>query len=515
MKLRQVTSRLVQSALLLSVISIWPGSAFASEHDTTKGANCEPPNPNADFLTNFNKPCYALPLVSGNGLNYSGDSNATYDSVYYVVTPGYEIVLLGTYPNARFLSATIYDEHLAITSSILDQNIPPLNSTMTNPYLVGAVFQPNQQYGVTISFGYPLTATPSPGCSASDTTIDQTILNASQIHSGLTWLGYDGPIPLPTGPGPWNPGAPVGAPFPVHQTGDNSGGLLMVRKYLAIANNTPETVIVRDTTTGCALPASLAITKGILSTMTGLNSPLLNQAQISAHQEFSNDIEELLCYHADPNNAKQWFRTVDYVPLANLGAALDLNLTSSNMQPLLNGQQFIRLRFPAPTTPNIPCASGGCALTGLENLRYFSISFLGASTAYGKTTLTSVSDTALNHDPNGNVTLLVGLGAQAPSFVTPANYYTYFDLTQIPNYSSLTRIEIRQLLPNANFSCSNANVPLFTMEYNNAGGFMGQYVPTIDFPTPAALSSPAPPPPSRGNTCTALPGLAAFCGPSQ
>jgi hypothetical protein len=500
MKLRQYSSRLLQTALLISVISISVGSAFGAEH-VKPGSNCEPPNPNADFLTNFNKPCYALSLISGSGLNYSGDSNATYDSIYYVVKPGYEIVLLGTYPNGRFMSVTIYDEHLAITSSVIDQNIPPLNSTMMNPYLVGAVFQPNQQYGLTINLGTPLTATPSPGCSASDTTIDQTVLSASQIHSGLTWANYTGTLP-------------VG--FPSHQTGANSSGLITVRKYLAISNNTPETVIVRNTSTGCAIPASQALALGILNTTTGLSSPtLLNQNQIAAHQEFSNEIEPLLCYNPDPNNAKQWFRSVDYIPLANLGASLDVNLTSANMQPLLSGQQFIRMRFPAPTTPNIPCASGGCALTGLEDLRYFSISFLGPNTPDGKTTLTSISDTALTHDPNGNVTLLIGLGAQPPSFVTAANYYTYFDLTQVRNYSTLTRIEIRHLLPNANFSCSNANVPLFTMEYNNVGGFMGQYVPTFDFPTPAALASPAPPPPNRTNTCLVLAAPPVACGPAQ
>jgi hypothetical protein len=45
---------------------------------------------------------------------------------------------------------------------------------------------------------------------------------------------------------------------------------------------------------------------------------------------------------------------------------------------------------------------------------------------------------------------------------------------------------------------------------------MGQYVPTFDFPTPAALSAPAPPPPTRSNTCLAT-GVAVpvACGPSQ
>jgi hypothetical protein len=500
MALRQFSSRFAQSALLFSFLSVSLGSAFGAEGNRP----CPAINTQADFLTNFNNSCYTVALNSGGGLNASGDSNATYDSIYYVVKPGYEIILLGTYPNGRFMSVTVYDEHLAITSSAIDQNIPPLLSTMSNPYEIGAVFQPNQLYGLTVSLGSPLTATPAPGCSADDTTIDQTVLNASQIHSGLTWANYTGTPSLPVG-------------FPAHQTGANSSGLLMVRKYLAIADNTPETVIVRQTSNGCAVPATTALKLGILNLSQGLTSQtLLNQPQIAAHQEFSNQIEQLQCYNADSNNSKQWFRSVDYIPLANLGASLDVNLTSTNMAPLLSGQQFIRLRFPAPSTPNIPCANGGCTLTGNEDLRYYSISFLGATTPTGKTTLTSISDTAFTQDPNGNVTMLIGLGAQPPSFVTPANYYTYVDLTQIPNYTSLTRIEIRHLLPSGALSCSNANVPLFTMEYNNKGGFMGQYVPTFDFPTPAALSAPAPPPPTRSNTCLAT-GVAVpvACGPPQ
>lgn len=465
-----------------------------------KEAPCPAVNPGVDFLTNFNIPCYVTPLATGNGLNNSGDSNAVYDSIFYVVTPGYELVLLGTYPNGRFLSTTVYDQHLAITSSVIDQNIAPLNSGMMNPFGIGAVYQPGQQFGITIGFGSPLTPTPSPGCSASDTTIDTNFLDASQIHSGLSWNSY--------------PGISTYG-LPVHISGPNASGLLMVRKYIDISKTGPESVIVRSTATGCAIPASQAISMNILNLSRALSSPLLDQAQIAAHQQFSNTIEPLLCYAPDPNNVKQWFRSVDYVPLANLGASLDLNITPANLTMLMAGQNFIRLRFPAPTTPKIPCASGGCSLTGNENLRYFSISFLGQSTLDGKTTLTSVSDVALVQDPNGNVTLVVGLGAVAPSSLTAANYYNYLDLTQIPNYSTLSRIEIRHLLPNATFNCSNGRVPLFTMEYNALGGFMGQFVPTVDFPTADALSVPPPPPPTRPDSCMNIPGPAQSCGPAK
>jgi hypothetical protein len=462
-------------------------------------ATCLTINPRADFVANFNKPCYALPLTSGNGLNLSGDANATYDELFYTVTPGYELVILGTFPNGRFMSATVYDEHIAITSSMLDQKILPLNSTMINPFAIGAVYHPNQQFGLTVGFGGTVTATPSPGCNASDTTIDQNFLDASQIHSGLTWTGY--------------PNLPPN--FPAHQTGPNSAGIFLIRKYLDIANTPPEVVIVRSTVTGCAISAQQAVQMNIVKFNQTLSSTMLNQQQIAAHQEFSNQIEPLLCYQPDPNNGKQWFRSVDYIPLANMGASLDINLTAANLQPLLGGQNFIRMRFPAPTTPNTPCAAGGCSLTGNEDLRYYSVSFLGPSTPFGKPTLTSLNGSAFVQDPDGNVTLVVGLGAVPPSTVTAANYYNYFDFTTVTNYASVSRIEIRHLLPNVMFSCSNANVPHFTMEYNPMGGFMGPFVATVDFPTGSSLTVPPPPPATRPNSCLLTPPPPQACGHSK
>ena len=505
MIVRQLMSRSVRPALFLSFLCISTSCAFAAEGGKLPPSLCPPINPNADFLTNFNTPCYALPLYSGNGANQSGDANAIYDNMYYAVNSNYELVLIGTYPNARFLSATVYDSHMAITSSVIDQNILPLNSSMANPFLVGAAYAPNQQYGITIGMGGSLTATPSPGCSASDTTIDQNFLDASQIHQGLTW-NNDPAVFLP----PYN--------FPVqHQTGANSSGILMVRKYLALAGSSyPEAVIVRSVATGCAIPQQKAVALHILFPPESPGWSMLSQQQITYHQDYSNGVENLECYRADPNNVKQWFRAVDYVPLANLGTSLDVNLTATDLAPLENGSEFIRLRFPAPTTPNTPCASG-CSLTGNENLRYYSVSFLGASNGYGKVTLTSVADNAFLQDPNGNVTLLinVGAGVQQPAIATTANYYNYLDLTTIPNYTTLSRIELRNILPNATFGCSIANIPIATMEYNSVGGFMGQYVPTIDFPTGAQLPAPALPPPTRQNTCANVPGLPVACGPAD
>jgi hypothetical protein len=504
MGLHFASSRFFPSALVSSLLLLSANSVFGAEADKANVVTCPPVDPNADFLTNFNQPCYTTSLYAGKGLNLSGDGNAVYDTMDYVVTPGYELILLGTYPNARFFSATVYDSHLAITSSVIDQNILPLNSTMYDPFLVGAVWQPGLQYGITIGFGSTVTSTPTAGCSASDTTIDQNFLDASQIHQGLSWNNFPGISQ-------YN--------LPAHQSGANNAGILMVRKYVIASPTSPETIIVRSTATGCAIPASQALSMGILVANKSLSWPLLAQQQITAHQNFSNGVEQLECYKSDPTNIKQWFRSVDYVPLASEGSALDANLTTTNIQQITSGQEFIRLRFPAPTTPTTPCASG-CALTGNEDLRYYSISFLGGSIGYGLSTLTSLGDSSFLQDPNGNVTLLINIipGATPPSFVTSSNFYNYLDLTQVPNYQNFSRIEIRHLLPNINFNCSIASIANFYMEYNSEGGYMGQYVPTIDFPTALELAAPAPPPPTRLNTCPATPGIVPgdkACGPSN
>jgi hypothetical protein len=508
MKLRTLSSLLIRPTFKILLVGISLISAFGATHDKAAAQPpCNTVNPQADFMTNFNTPCFALPLNSSNGLSASGDANAIYDSIQFLVTPGYELILVGTFPNSRFLGATVYDEHLAITSTMNDYSILPLNSTMVNPFLTGVQYQPNQQYGITVGFGTPMTTTPTAGCSTSDTTIDSNFLDASQIHAGLTWNGYSG-----IGSPPYN--------FPSHISGANAAGLLLVRKYVNPFGSQVESVIVRKTSNGCAVPVNQM--KGVvLFPAQGLTWTSFDQSQISYHQKFSNGIEQLQCYQPDPNAAKQWFRSVDYVPIATLGAALDADLTTTNLTPLFSGQNFIRLRFPVPTTPNIPCAPGtSCSLTGNEDLRYYSISFMGGSKGYGLVTLASLDDTSFVPDPDGNVTLLVnlGTGVTPPSFVTTANYYNYFDLTQVPNYTNVSRIELRTMLPNGAFNCSAANVPLFTMEYFNInhtqpGGFMGQFVPTIDFPTASSLTNPPIEPPARTNTCSYVPGPPSPCGP--
>ncbi len=434
-------------------------------------------DPNKDFLGNFNNGCFAMPLGNSQGNYKGGDLNSKYDLVYYKVTPGYELVLTGTYPNARFFSITAYDEHAAIVSTINDIQIPPLNGSMYNPFLSSAPYQA-QQYGVTIGFGGGVPVNVAPGCSTSDTTIDQTFLDASQIHQGLTWLGY--------------PDLPEG--FPAHQTGANSAGSLIVRSYVDISAESPPVLIVRQLSNGCAV--LLNQISNIVTDQT-IGQTWQNSAQVKAHNEFSYGIEPVLCFQADPQSKVTWTRQSDYIAGENSGASLlFFNMTPALVQSIITGGEFIRMQFQMPTIPNTPCNGGGCELTGLEQLRYRSISFENATA----TTMASIKDSGMVQDENGNVTLIIGMGTAPPPQVNPHNKYTYVNLAQVPNYSSVAVVALRDILPNATFDCSTFNVPFYTAEYNPEGGYMGNYVPSVDFPTASEIPT-TPVPINRANSC--------------
>ena len=456
-----------------------------------QAATCPVINPAKGFFSNFNNACYAITLGSSTGTPESGDPNAIYDQIYYQVVPGYELVVFGIYPNARFLSATIYDDHLAVTSSMTDAQILPLTSKLVNPMLPGATFTPGQYYGLTVSFGGGQPQNVAAGCGTSSTTSDQNLLDASQIHQGLSWTGY--------------PGLP--ANFPAHETGPNAAGIVMIRKYLDIDSPTiSETIIVRSLSNGCAITSQQAQQLNILSKGQGLSSPWLHQSQITAHQQFAQTIKPSWCFPLDPSNQLEWLRATDYIPLNdNYAGYMNASFSSEQTQALLTGLTYLRIQFQAPTTPSTPCATGTCSLTGLEQTRYMSVSFQGPpQNVAGPATLSSISDQQFVKDPNGNVAIIVGFGAPQPSFATAANYYTWVDLSKVANINTLIGMRVRDLLSNLSFNCSTFNVPHQTTEFNPLGGYMGNYVPTVDLPTLAQLPE-TPVPVIRPDTCNLPP----------
>jgi hypothetical protein len=219
---------------------------------------------------------------------------------------------------------------------------------------------------------------------------------------------------------------------------------------------------------------------------------------MSYHQQFAENVLPRYCYPPDPTTQAAFYRTRDYIPIDNgANASVHATVPAGYLPPLTAGTHFMRVQFQLPTHPTTPCTDGTCSLTGNEDQRYKSLSLQA-----GNITLVSLKDTDFVTDPNGNVTLIVSLGAVPPPQVTAANYYTYVDLTSNPNYTGLNTLFVRDILPNPSFQCSSSNVPFKTMAFNPEGGYMGNYNMTVDFPTTAQIPT-LPVPPNRANTCAA------------
>jgi len=103
--------------------------------------------------------------------------------------------------------------------------------------------------------------------------------------------------------------------------------------------------------------------------------------------------------------------------------------------------------------------------------------------------------------------LIVGTGVAQPSWVTPANGYTWLDLTKVTtgNYQTLNQVMIRNILPASSFTCAGEYVPYKTGQATTGGaGLMGLYAPVIDYPVASSLPQTATPVTGPGS-CAALP----------
>ncbi|HTB19320.1 MAG TPA: hypothetical protein VK708_14470, partial [Bryobacteraceae bacterium] len=472
------------SAILAAFAAIAPSRANAAPC-----ISLPPIDPAKGFVTNFNNSCYVLPLVAGDS-HVAGDLNASYTDVYYQVTPGYELIVLGIFPNARFMAATVYDDHMVPVSNLIDSAILPLNANMINPMVPGATYKPNQSYGLTISFGGGPPASVSPGCSMLPS-VAGNVLDASQIHQGITWSGY--------------PNLPPG--FPAHETGANAAGIITIRKYMDIDSPVlPEYVIVRSLANGCAIPIQQAVQSNIVSVTQHVDSSWLHQDQISAHLQFSNTVQPWLDFPSDPLNGVFWRRPSEYIPFNDSYAGyLSASFSSAQIKSLLTAQNYLRIQFQIPTTPTTPCANGNCSLSGNEQTRYVSLSLQApVVNCTGHTTILSIADQNLVQDANGIVTVVAGFGAPQPPNVTAANGYTWLDLSSVPNHNSISGLIIRNLAPNPSFQCSTFSVPYKTSEYNPDGGYMGSYAATVDFPTASQIPA-VPVSVSRPNSCSLVP----------
>ena len=143
-------------------------------------------------------------------------------------------------------------------------------------------------------------------------------------------------------------------------------------------------------------------------------------------------------------------------------------------------------------------------------MRYMSLSFVD-----GGLTMTSLADTAFTKDANGYATLIVGTGATIPKWITPANGYTFVDLTAFSGYEQLSLLALRNIIPNESFKCTGQLVPYRTAVDMPVGSLLGDYTPIVDYPTAASLpkkTSPLTVPSACGLFPTGDPGDLPKCG---
>jgi hypothetical protein len=441
--------------------------------------------PTGDFFSNFNNPCYTIALATGQGTNEYGDLNAIYSVLYYKVDPRYQLILVGAFPNSRYYSVSLNDEHSALSQSILDTNIVPLTSQYVNPFQPGIPYVAGQQFAVPIGFG----GTPGKletGCMMNGYNVDVNGLDATQRHPGMDWntdAGFFQQYP----------------DFDYHvvdnaqHTNPNTAGTVLIRAYMDITASSYAAnphIIVRDVASGCAYPSAYALDTLQIVTYDGeTGRPWMAQTQVTDHQAYASDYLPQWCDASPSPPNLPWSRPEQYVPWTNPDASYTTTVVAPDLPATLAAAgEVMRIRVRVPTTPPTPCTNG-CSRSGNEQMRYMSISFRdGAGNVFA-----SVADTAFTKDPNGYATLIVGTGATIPAWVTPANGYTFLDLTASPNYQLLSMMDMRQMIPAVGFTCAGKFVPYRTGAVVPAGSLMSDYMPVADYPVAASLPQVASP----------------------
>lgn len=478
--------RTATARALLVGLCLLPGMAHAIDCSNLPTQFTGNEFPKGNFFSNFNNPCYTISLASGHGNIQWGDMNATYFQAYFKVDPRYQLIVLGTFPNARYFSVVLYDSHFAFVQSDEDANIVPLTSQYVNPYLPGVSFVGGQQFAVPIGFG----GTPGnfeTGCKMNGYNVGVNGLDGTQRHPGMDWNSAAGLFQSH----PTFPRHVVDTP---QHTNPNTAGVVFVRAYMDITQMSYQTnphIIVRDVASGCAYPAAYALnTLQIVTPSEATGVTWTDQAQSQAHHFYDTVYLPKLCYGhgVSPNNVS-WRRMPEYIPGAASSSAYIVASVPANLPATLAAAgEVMRIRVRLPATPPTPCTNG-CSRSGDEQVRYASLSFVVPS----GNLLASLADPVFTTDPNGYVTLIVGTGATIPSWIAPANGYTFLDLTSISGYQQLSLIELRHITPAGGFDCAGQFVPYRTVAWTPAGSLMGDYMPVVDYPAAARLPQKASP----------------------
>jgi hypothetical protein len=200
---------------------------------------------------------------------------------------------------------------------------------------------------------------------------------------------------------------------------------------------------------------------------------------------------------ADPFNGVLWWGSEEYILRSLLDAYVSARIPDDKRAADLNDAgRVLRLRFRMPTMPEPDCKA--CLLSGDEELRYWSLSFADSD----NTTVATLSDLDVITGGQGYATVIVTFGTPLPSWVNAGVNYTVLDLSRPAGEEiNLKHMTLRNILPSQDFVCSTNNVPPRAHEYHSEGGYMGEFLPVVDYPIATELPKWAKPLTGHGGTC--------------
>jgi hypothetical protein len=477
--------------------------------------------------------------------------------------------------------------HYSSAQHLADFAIDPVGlsgDSYSNPFKNENTYAAGQWYMAPVSLGAIPSSTNS-GCQI-DPFEEDNLLDATQRHTSMDWntvvQGSENGQP---------PSAHI-VDTPSHQNaggtganGENMAGEIVARSYLLTSATTYTNpyAILRDVSTGCAYynPATYAENAALLniaslSTLHCKTYPTTEGCQAVAstkdlscpngagdnpncgitnwldpvQQDLHSSDTEVIpqgCYANGSGgaNAVAWVRGPEWTGTPNPDDAyIGARISATHLAYAAAENRVIQMQFQLPVMPTIP-QSG--YLTGSEQLRYYSLTFIqeqetdgpsivadidGVDThgIYPTKTLASLADPAFCTSSNCAqssctsatetcyVTLILGVGGgslsgiegssanctagtYAPFGFGPSaacvpwnNGYTVLDLTQSGLGATLSttqdlQIVMRNTLPSSSFSSAGQWVPFYTAEYTGENaGLMGPYAPVVTYPTISSLN---------------------------
>ncbi|CCF13783.1 putative uncharacterized domain protein [Brevibacillus laterosporus GI-9] len=350
------------------------------------------------------------------------DCHARYYFYPFVVDPDVEIIIEGEYPCSRYMSYTVYGCNLQVIATAFDQMLIP-NDGCVNTFEPYANWQAtNRSYTLKLQFIPP----PQYVCPF-----------VPGIGNNIFFVGA-----LPNGQlNSW--GILVYRIYVASEGADEAGGALPKITYrrirdgkrLRIKNSKPFDMkaILQQSNQACCMPSNpIANRTGALP----LNTNGLSWTRPSYKQN--------LVLLGNPQGG------YIYAPLYS------------------SPTQYLCLRWKAPTFPD---TYHNQSITGLENMRYWSMSFVSK---VGTATICTVADYQTVLDEQGFATLVVGFGAPRPAFAIPEHGYTWIDLGNQP----VKGVIYRNMVVSACFPCTAVNIPFGQQVSMQMGEYLpvGQYI---------------------------------------